>query len=64
MSSVLFTDRNLKLLNLINEIINTVARDKSDMQYIGVDGSTGKNLGFLIIDELTRKDSLHVSITQ
>ena len=41
--------------NLINEIINTAARDKSDVQYIELDGSTGKNFGLLIIDELTRR---------
>ena len=42
-------------MNLINEIINTAARDKSDVQYIEVDGSTGKNFGLLIIDELNRR---------
>ena len=41
--------------NLINEIINTEARDKNDVKYIKVDGSTGKNFGLLIIDELSRK---------
>ena len=40
---------------MINEIINTAARDKSDVQYIELDGSTGKNFGLLIIDELTRR---------
>ena len=45
----------LESRNLINEIINTAARDKSDVQYIEVDGSRGKNFGFLIIDELYRK---------
>ena len=42
----------LESRNLINEIINTAARDKHDVQYIEVDGSTGKNFGLLIIDEL------------
>ena len=42
------------------EIINTVARDKSDVQYIELDGNTGKNFRLLIIDELTRIGSLHV----
>lgn len=42
----------LKSRNLINEFINTAARDKSDVQYIELDGSTGKNFGLLIIDEL------------
>ena len=32
-----------------------LARDKSDVQYIELDGSTGKNFGLLIIDELTRR---------
>ena len=41
--------------NLINEIINTAARDKADIQYIELDGITGKNFGLLIIDELTRR---------
>lgn len=41
--------------NLINEIPNTAARDKSDVQYIELDGSTGKNFGLLIIDELNRR---------
>ena len=45
----------LESRNLINEIINTAARDKGDVQYMEVDGSTGKNFGFLIIDELYRK---------
>ena len=45
----------LESRNLINEIINTAARDKSDVQYIELDGSTGKNFGLLIIDELTRR---------
>ena len=45
----------LESRNLINEILNTAARDKSDVQYIELDGSTGKNFGLLIIDELTRK---------
>lgn len=45
----------LKSRNLINEFINTAARDKSDVQYIELDGSTGKNFGLLIIDELTRR---------
>jgi len=42
----------LESRNLINEIINTVAHDMGDVQYINVDESTGKNLIFLIIDEL------------
>ena len=42
-------------MNLINEIINTAARDKSDVQYIKVDGSMGQNFGLLMIDELTRR---------
>ena len=45
----------LESRNLINEIINIAARDKSDVQYIELDGSTGKNFGLLIIDELTRR---------
>ena len=45
----------LESRNLINEIINTAARDKADIQYIELDGSTGKNFGLLIIDELTRR---------
>lgn len=45
----------LESRNLINEIINTVARDKSDVQYIKVYGSTDKNFGLLIIDELNRR---------
>jgi predicted phage terminase large subunit-like protein len=45
----------LESRNLINEIVNTAARDKSDVQYIELDGSTGKNFGLLIIDELTRR---------
>ena len=45
----------LESRNLINEIINTAARDKSDVQYIELDGSTGKNFGLLIIDELNRR---------
>ena len=45
----------LESRNLINEILNTAARDKSDVQYIELDGSTGKNFGLLIIDELTRR---------
>ena len=45
----------LESMNLINEIINTAAHDKSDVQYIEVDGSTGKNFGLLIIDELNRR---------
>ena len=44
----------LESRNLINEILNTAARDKSDVQYIELDGSTGKNFGLLIIDELNR----------
>ena len=43
-----------KSRNLINEFINTAARDKSDVQYIELDGSTGKNFGLLII-ELNRR---------
>ena len=46
---------NLNPENLINEILNTAARDKSDVQYIELDGSTGKNFGLLIIDELNRR---------
>ncbi len=42
----------LESRNLINEILNTAARDKSDVQYIELDSSTGKNFGLLIIDEL------------
>ncbi len=45
----------LESRNLINEILNTAARDKSDVQYIELDGSTGKNFGLLIIDELNRR---------
>ena len=45
----------LESRNLINEIINTAARDKSDVQYLELDGSTGKNFGLLIIDELSRR---------
>jgi len=45
----------LESRNLINEIINTAARDKADTQYIELDGSTGKNFGLLIIDELNRR---------
>ena len=40
---------------MINEIINTAARDKSDVQYIELDGNTGKNFGLLIIGELNRR---------
>ena len=42
-------------MNLINEIINTAARDKGDVQYIWVEGSIGKNFGLLIVDELNRR---------
>ena len=45
----------LESRNLINEILNTAARDKSDGQYIELDSSTGKNFGLLIIDELNRR---------
>ena len=45
----------LESRNLINEILNTAARDKSDVQYIELDSSTGKNFGLLIIDELNRR---------
>ena len=45
----------LESRNLINEIVNTAACDKSYVQYIELDGSTGKNFGLLIIDELNRK---------
>ena len=45
----------LESRNLINEKLNTAARDKSDVQYIELDGSTGKNFGLLIIDEITRR---------
>ncbi len=45
----------LESRNLINEILNTAARDKADIQYIELDGSTGKNFGLLIIDELNRR---------
>lgn len=45
----------LESRNLINEIINTAARDKADIQYIELDESTGKNFGLLIIDELSRR---------
>ena len=45
----------LESRNLINEIVNTAARDKADTQYIELDGSTGKNFGLLIIDELNRR---------
>ena len=45
----------LESRNLINELINIAARDKSDVQYIKVYGSTGKNFGLLIIDELPRR---------
>ena len=45
----------LESRNLINEILNTAARDRSDVQYIELDGSTGKNFGLLIIDELNRR---------
>lgn len=45
----------LESRNLINEIINTAARDKADTQYIELDGSTGKNFGLLVLDELNRK---------
>lgn len=45
----------LESRNLINEIPNTAARDKSDVQYIELDGSTGKNFWLLIIDELNRR---------
>ena len=41
--------------NLINEILNTATRDKTDVQYIELDGSTDKNFGLLIIDELNRR---------
>ena len=34
----------------INEILNTATRDNSDMQYIELDGSTGRNFSLLIID--------------
>lgn len=44
----------LESRNLINEILNTAARDKSDVQYIELDSSTGKNFGLLII-ELNRR---------
>ncbi len=44
----------LESRNLINEIINNVARNKVDMQYSNVDESIGKNFEFLIIGELTR----------
>ena len=62
---MLFTNDNIYIIdsyefqlesrNLINEILNTAARDKSDVQYIELDGSTGKNFGLLIIDELNRR---------
>lgn len=45
----------LESRNLINEILNTAARDKSDVQYIELDSSTGKNFGLLIINELNRR---------
>lgn len=45
----------LESRNLINEILNTAACDKSDVRYIELDGSTGKNFGLLIIDELNRR---------
>lgn len=45
----------LESRNLINEILNTAACDKSDVQYIELDSSTGKNFGLLIIDELNRR---------
>lgn len=45
----------LESRNLINEILNTAARDKSEVQYIELDSSTGKNFGLLIIDELNRR---------
>lgn len=45
----------LESRNLINEILNTAARDKSDVQYIELDSSTGKNFGLLIIDELNQR---------
>ena len=45
----------LESRNLINEIINVASRDKADTQYIELDGSTGKNFGLLIIDELNRR---------
>ena len=35
--------------NLVNEIVNTAPRDKSDVQYIELDRSTGKNFGLFII---------------
>ena len=35
---------------LINEILNTATRDNSDVQYIELDGSTGRNFSLLIID--------------
>ena len=54
----------LESRNLINEIINTAARDKSDVQYIELDGSTGKNFGLLIIDELNRRGFTTGTVTQ
>ena len=50
--------------NFINEIINTAARDKSDVQYIDADRNTGKNFEFLIIDDLTRKIFILGVVTQ
>ena len=54
----------LESRNLINEILNTAARDKSDVQYIELDGSTGKNIGLLIIEELKRRRFTTGSVTQ
>lgn len=54
----------LESRNLINEILNTAARDKSDVQYIELDSSTGKNFGLLIIDELNREDLQRALETQ
>ena len=54
----------LESRNLINEIINTAARDKSDVQYIGVDGSSGKNFGILIINQLNRRGFTRVLVTR
>ena len=45
----------LESRNLINEILNTAARDRSDVQYIELNGGTGKNFRLLIIDELNRR---------
>ena len=44
-----------KFKQMLYDYSNIAARDRADIQYIELDGSTGKNFGLLIIDELTRR---------